>query len=172
MPGLPASRYDSPDVIMPPRSLVLRLAALLILASLAVAAACGGGDDTNNNTSTGKLTDPQNVPTATPWPSQPAIVLLDPNNIQPLPPNQPNTGPTESPTPAAGEPGDCGQTYTVVAGDTMFGIATKCGVDGQRLIDINPNADPSNLHIGDVLLLPDLLPPSSDTDTPTPEATQ
>ncbi|MEO8458881.1 MAG: LysM domain-containing protein [Chloroflexota bacterium] len=160
---------------MPPRSLVLRLAALVILASLAVVAACGGGDDTTNNASTGKLTDPQNVPTATPWPSQPAVVLLDPNNIQPLPPNQPNTGPTASPTPAAGEPGACGQTYTVVAGDTMFGIATKCGVDGQRLIDINPNADPSNLHIGDVLLLPDatVAPTEAPADTgePTPEAT-
>jgi LysM repeat protein len=161
---------------MPPRSLVVRIAALALVASLAIAAACGGGDDSNSNTANGKLTDPENVPTATPWPSLPSVVIIDPNNIQPLPANQPNTGPTDSPTPlTGGEPGACGQTYTVVAGDTMFGIATKCGVDAQRLIDVNPNSDPSNLHIGEVLLLPEALPTDTsapaETETPTPEAT-
>jgi hypothetical protein len=149
---------------MPPRYLVVRFAALLVLAALALAAACGGGDDTTNNASTGKLTDPQQVATATPWQSPPAFVLLDPNNIRPLPPNQPNTG-GEQATPAPGEPGVCGQTYTVIAGDTMFGIADKCGVDPQRLIDINPNSDPANLHIGEVLLVPE-------AESPTPAATE
>lgn len=142
---------------MPPRYLVVRFAALLVLVALALAAACGGGDDTDTNVSTGKLTDPQDVPTATPWQSAPPVVLLDPNNVQPLPPNQPNTGGGGGvePTPIPGEPGVCGQTYTVVAEDTMFGIAEKCGVNPQRLIDVNPNADPASLNIGDVLLLPE-----------------
>jgi LysM repeat protein len=157
----------SRDVTMPPRNLVLRFAFPVIIAGLALAAACGGGSDDNKNNSTGKLTDPQTVPTASPWGAAPTVVLLDPNNIQPLPPNQPNqTGP--SPTPAPGEPGVCGQTYTVIAGDTMFGIADKCGVDPQRLADINPDADPSNLHIGEVLLVPEA---ASEGGTPTVEPT-
>jgi len=153
---------------MPPRYLVVRLAALLVLATLALGAACGGGDDTTSNVSTGKLTDPQDVPTATPWQSPPPVVLLDPNNIQPLPPNQPNAGGGETPTPVAGEPGVCGQTYTVIAEDTMFGIADKCGVDPQRLIDINPNSDPANLHIGEVLLVPEAGATTEATASPSP----
>ena len=47
----------------------------------------------------------------------------------------------------------------------MFGIAEKCGVDAQRLIDINPNANPANLVIGEVLLLPE-----AEAATPAPEA--
>ena len=47
----------------------------------------------------------------------------------------------------------------------MFGIADKCGVNAQRLIDISPNADPANLVIGEVLLLPE-----AEAATPTPEA--
>ena len=162
---------------MPPRYLGVQSAALVVLAVLALAAACGGGDDSDNNASIGKLTDPQDVPTATPWQSPPPVVLLDPNNIVPLPPNQPNTGADETPTPVPGEPGVCGQTYTVIAEDTMFGIAEKCGVDPQRLIDINPNAEPASLHIGDVLLLPEAAtaapegepaPEGEETETPAP----
>jgi LysM repeat protein len=156
---------------MPPRYLVVRFAALFVLACLALAAACGGGgDDSDDDTSPGNLTDPQDVPTATPWQSLPPVVLLDPNNIQPLPPNQPNTGGGETPAPVPGEPGVCGQTYTVIAEDTMFGIAEKCGVDGQRLIDINPEADPANLNIGEVLLLPEALPEAPPEEAPAEEA--
>ena len=42
---------------------------------------------------------------------------------------------------APGEPGVCGTTYTVEAGDTTFGIADKCGVDPQAIIDANPDID-------------------------------
>lgn len=153
---------------MPPRHLVVRFAAPFVLAALALAVACGG-DDSTNDASTGKLTDPQDVPTATTWQSLPPVVLLDPNNIHPLPPNQPNTA-SETPAPVPGEPGVCGQTYTVVAEDTMFGIATKCGVNAQRLADINPNSDPANLHIGEVLLLPEAeaAPEGEPTETAAP----
>jgi hypothetical protein len=143
--------------VNPPRNLVQWTAALFLLAGLAIAAACGGGGDDDDSGSTGQLTNPENVPTATPWAQLPDPILLDPNNIQPLPPNQPNTG-GETPSPAPGEPGVCGQTYTVIAGDTMFGIAEKCGVDPQRLIDVNPDADPASLNIGDVLIVPALEP--------------
>ncbi len=136
---------------MPPRQLVASFAALFILVALCLAAACGGGDD-NNNPGTGQLTDPNNVPTATPWQNAPDVIVLDPDNIQPLPPNEPNTGPVA--TPVAGEPGVCGLTYTVEAGDTTFGIADKCGLDPQAVIDANPDIDAGNLSVGQVIALP------------------
>ena len=89
-------------------------------------------DDDDAGSLPGQLSDPEAVPTATPWPTEqvPEVIILDPENIQPLPPD-PDGGGTdggETPSPEPGEPGVCGETYTVVAGDTTFGIAEKCGV--------------------------------------------
>lgn len=119
----------------------------------AVVAACGGDDD---NSLPGQLSDPNNVPTATPWQDAPSVIVLDPENIQPLPPSAPDTGGTA--TPAPGEPGVCGETYTVVAGDTTFGIADKCGVSVDGIQELNPEIDIRNLSIGDVLNLPPVEP--------------
>jgi LysM repeat protein len=82
------------------------------------------------------------------------VVILDPNNIQPLPP----VGGQE-PAPGDGEPtqapaGECGETYTVATGDTPSGIAEKCGVTTQELLDANPGLDPTAIHAGDVLNIP------------------
>lgn len=140
---------------MPPRKLFLMTLALV--AALAVVAACGGGDDDDGgSTDHGQLTDPQTVPTVTPWQQLPEPIILDPNNIQPLPPTDPNSGGSETttPTPVAGEPGVCGETYTVESGDTTFGIADKCGVDAQAIIDANPDIDAASLSPGDVLIMP------------------
>ncbi len=50
------------------------------------------------------------------------------------------------------------RTYTVVAGDTLSGIATKLGLSGwQRLYEANANvigADPNRIYPGQVLVLP------------------
>ena len=149
---------------IPPRKL-LALVWFPVLAALMLAIACGGGGDDSGNTQPGQLTDPQSVPTATPWSQAPDVVMLDPNNIQPLPTTEPvNTG-TITPSPVAGEPGVCGQTYTVISGDTMFGIADKCSVSEPDLEAANPQVDPHNLSVGDVLTLPAAL---TDTPTPTP----
>jgi LysM repeat protein len=155
---------------MPPRNLVSSLAAPVVLVALCLAAACGGGSSSSTNNHSGQLTDPQNVPTATPWQTPPDVVVLDPSNIKPLPPNEPNAGPTD--TPAPGQPGVCGQTYTVVAGDTTYGIAAKCGVGPQAIIDANPGINPSALSIGQVLIMPapataSLTPVPTDTPAPT-----
>lgn len=61
--------------------------------------------------------------------------------------------PTATPRPSAS-----GDTYTVVDGDTGFGIAEKCGVESpaswlNELEALN-DIDAGNLNIGDVLILP------------------
>jgi hypothetical protein len=152
----PSLGYHAPDVSTPPRRLFA--VPIILLAALAAVSACGGDDDDDGSFQPGRLTDQQTVPTATPWQQAPEVVLLDPNNIQPLPPNDPSSGgdgdgPTE--TPAAGEPGVCGETYTVISGDTTFGIAEKCGVDPQAIIDLNPDIDPASLSVGQVLIMPE-----------------
>ena len=151
-------------MIVPPRILVPIW--LVALAALALAVACGGGDDSNSPAQHGALTDPQNVPTATPWQNLPDVVQLDPSNLATLPPQQPNAA-TPAPTAAPGEPGVCGATYTVVSGDTTFGIADKCGVDADDIIAANQDIDPRSLTVGQVLKMPPK-PAATDEATPTP----
>lgn len=140
---------------MPPRK-IPALIWLTILAALALAVACGGGgDDGNGGGAPGQLSDPQSVPTATIWANPPEVIILDPDNIQPLPTDNPGGGGEATPTPAAGEPGVCGDTYTVVAGDTTFGIAEKCGVSPDDIIAANPDiGDGRSLTVGQVLVMP------------------
>lgn len=136
-----------------PRPLFLVLLATLLF----LVVACGGGDD-DEGSLPGQLTDPGTVPTATPWPTQggPETIILDPENIQPLPPTQPGDGGTEggTPTPAAGEPGECGTVYVVAVGDTTFGIAEKCGVTVDGIEELNPDVDIRALTIGQEINLP------------------
>ncbi len=131
-----------------------RLLALAITLSLtAVLAACGGGGDDNGSGRPGNLTDPRDVPTATPWLQAPDVVILDPNNIAPLPPvGEQGSDATTGATPAPS--GDCGATYTVVSGDTPSGIAEKCGITTQQLLDANPGLDPKAIHAGDKINIP------------------
>jgi hypothetical protein len=85
----------------------------------------------------------------------PEVVILDPNNIAPLPPIGEQDGGgddgTATPAPVAG---DCGPTYTVVSGDTPSGIAERCGITTQALLDANPGLDPRAIHAGDELNIP------------------
>lgn len=145
----------------PPRKLPA-LIWLAVMAALVLAIACGGDDDDGNG-GTGQLSDPQNVPTATPWAEPPEVILLDPDNIQPLPTDPPAGSPGDggdggeaTPPPEGGEPGVCGDTYTVVAEDTTFGIAEKCGVSPDDIIAANPEiGDGRSLTVGQVLIMPE-----------------
>ena len=126
---------------------------LLLGALLLAVAACGGGGDTSNFRS-GQVTDPRNVPTATPWQHPPDVVIIDPKAIKPIS----GGGGTATPTPAPGEPGVCGATYTVAEGDYPDKIAEKCRITRQQLYDANPGLEPTKLHIGDVLIIPNVNP--------------
>lgn len=142
---------------MTPRLVPLFIVALCAAALVAIAA-CGGDDDDSSNRP-GNLTDPADVPTATAWQDPPEVFIIDPDNIIPIggeatPVPQETEGADDSDDGDTGEPGVCGETYIVEPEDTMFGIADKCGVDVQDLIDANPDADPSALTIGAELVLP------------------
>ncbi len=138
---------------LPPRWITLTL--FLLVPALLALAACGGDDDGGSPFEPGNLTDSEQVPTATPWTNAPDVVILDPDNINPLPPDNPNqTEPTETTEPNGGEPGDCGDTYTVEAGDMLVGIGEKCGVDWELIAELNPDVDPASLSIGQVLNMP------------------
>ena len=140
---------------MPPPSFRWITFALVLLVPALVALAACGGDDDDGTFEPGNLTDPDSVPSATPWTDVPDVVILDPDNINPLPPDSPNQAePTETPEPTAAEPGACGETYTVEASDTFQVIGEKCGVDWQLIAELNPDVDSTALSIGQVLILP------------------
>ncbi|MCH8201140.1 MAG: LysM peptidoglycan-binding domain-containing protein [Chloroflexi bacterium] len=140
---------------MPPPSFRWITFALVLLVPALVALAACGGDDDDGTFEPGNLTDPDSVPSATPWTDVPDVVILDPDNINPLPPDSPNQAePTETPEPIAAEPGACGETYTVEAGDTFQVIGEKCGVDWQLIAELNPDVDSTALSIGQVLIMP------------------
>ena len=80
--------------------------------------------------------------------------------------------PTPTPTPtAAAAVGECGETYTVEAGDSPFSIAEKCGVDVNDLQELNDIDDPRSLKVGQELKMPPLQPTATATATPTPTPT-
>jgi LysM repeat protein len=43
------------------------------------------------------------------------------------------------------------KTYTVVAGDTLAGIAAKTGTTVSQLEHLNPGIDPTALHVGQTI---------------------
>jgi LysM repeat protein len=47
-----------------------------------------------------------------------------------------------------------GTVYTVVAGDTLWGIAKRFGLTPQRLVDANPTLNPNLLQLGDFIQIP------------------
>jgi nucleoid-associated protein YgaU len=136
------------------RSTIL-LSVSVLLAS-AIIAACGGGGD-EEEVRPGELTNPRDVPTVTPWPSPPEIVVIDPNAIQPLPSTGPPIGSdgeaSPSPSAAVGN-GQCPAQYTVVSGDSPSVIAERCGVTTEQILEANPGLDPRAMFPGQVINIP------------------
>ncbi len=150
-------RYYAPDGVMTPRKLLLSATLLSLLLAAALLAACGGGDRPGT-ARPGQLTDPHSVPTASPWQEPPPVIILEPGAITPLS-GVGGPEPQENGEPGGGNggavaPEECGKTYKVKAGDVPSSIAEKCGVSLQALLDANPGIEPTNLHIGDELNIP------------------
>lgn len=108
------------------------LVSLLIIAALAVA--CGDDDDAPTPSGSG-----------TPTPGASATVT-------------PTLAPGETPTPTIAEtatPLPSGyQTYTVVAGDTLYSIALRFGTTVDAIAAANGITHPEEIEIGQVLLIP------------------
>jgi len=145
---------------MTPRKIALSITPPALLVTLVLAACGGGGDgDTETRVGTGQLTDPRSVATATPWPEAPEPIVLDPDNLTALSGGEgvggvePDDGDGDGDDPN-GEPGVCGDTYTIESGDTLFGVAEKCNIDPDDVLAANPDVDPGALSIGQVINLP------------------
>ena len=105
--------------------------------------ACGGDDDALTSSPTASGT---HAPTASP------TVTPPPGDEPTIPPDQ--------------------QTYTVVAGDTMYSIAQRFGMTVEALSEANGITDPTLINIGEVLVIPladGATPPPA---TPLPTGTQ
>jgi LysM repeat protein len=130
------------------RTLLFFSFGLLTAGLITLLAGCGGGGDKAEGT-IGQLTNPRDVPTASPWVEPPAVVEIDPNAIVPLPADV--GAPTPTPTGQAGAPGVCGPKYTIESGDTFSSIAAKCGTTTQGMRDANPGVDPLTIRPGDIV---------------------
>jgi LysM repeat protein len=62
-------------------------------------------------------------------------------------------------------------TYTVQSGDTLMTIAQALGVSSDVLMQINDLANPDDLDVGQVLIVPTPKTGPSPTETPKPQAT-
>jgi LysM repeat protein len=89
-------------------------------------------------------TEPPPAATATAPPAPTAAATEAPPTE---PPATDTPGPTETPS-------SLGQTYTVEAGDIPETIAAKFGITTDALLAANPGIDPTNLQIGQVLIIP------------------
>lgn len=83
------------------------------------------------------------TPPATPTPS-------------PTPEETPTPSPTATPTPETPTPSPtpAPTIYVVAAGDTLFGIAARFGVSAAALQAVNGITEPTNLNIGQQLIIP------------------
>lgn len=141
-----------------------RLRPIVVLALPAVLAGCGalgGGDDTAGSGATSTVDS-----TAFPPPIVTTTLDVSTGQTTMPPPTTvaPGSGPTIEPPPdqttttAAGSPstsaGGSGSTYTVKAGDSLYGIAQKLKVPYASLLKVNGFTDTSTILPGDAIKVP------------------
>lgn len=129
------------------------LATLMAGTALVVTAACGGGGGEGGEDSTGpveqpELTNPATVPTSTPIDGALTYVIRD-NGVSA--PDGSGMAVSGQPTPGAG--GSRG-VYTIVSGDTCFGIADTLGTTLEALETANAALDCGALQPGVELRIP------------------
>jgi LysM repeat protein len=105
--------------------------ALACVAGFALAGCGGGGDDTPSQFGPGQ--NPADTPTATESVAGESAT--------------PTTGATAEATPSA-------NTYTVVAGDTLWGIAQQFGTTVEAIAAANNITNTNSIEIGQVLTIP------------------
>ena len=98
-------------------------------------------------------------PTATPTP----IPTLPPP-ATPTPTLTPTLTPTQTPEPTP-------IAYTVVEGDTFYGIADVFGVDAEELATVNGLTLESLIQVGQILVIPTVASEATPTATPAPSPT-
>ena len=120
--------------------------ATLIVATALLAACGGGGGDSETATPTTTATTSAGalIPTAAPLTATP-----QPEIVQATPTPEP----TPAATPAAGS-GDGTTTYTVEAGDSLYGIAARFDVSADAILQANGMSDGSLILIGQELTIP------------------
>ncbi len=101
-----------------------------------------------------KLPSGTDIPSVTRQPTEDPDATEEPTE-EPEPTEPP---PTEEPEPT-NTPASLGQTYIVQSGDIPETIAAQFGITTAELLAANPGINPTNLQIGDVLIIP---PPASD----------
>ncbi len=52
--------------------------------------------------------------------------------------------------------------YTVRAGDTIFNLAIRFNTTVQAILAVNPGLDPNNLRVGQIICIPQTMPPECD----------
>jgi peptidoglycan/xylan/chitin deacetylase (PgdA/CDA1 family) len=122
---------------------------LSLAIAILLAVACGG----EKNTPT-----PAASPTARP--SSPTVALPSPTptstpSASPVSPTPSGTTATPTPTPQTAT------TYEVRAGDTLFSIARRFATTVEAIVTANNLADPSQIEVGQVLLIPGGTSPTS-----------
>jgi LysM repeat protein len=122
----------------------------LLVAVGLLLAACGGGDSGPTSGSQ-SLTDPRDVPTATPWATPPPVVYVEGG---PVPVNGGTAG-----------------SYTVEAGDTAYAIAQKFGITVEELASANNMTveEIAALSVGQKLIIPQRPSEQQPVTTTTPE---
>jgi LysM repeat protein len=129
-----------------------KLLVLVIPAMLLLAVACGGGGGGQTGARPGQgetpqLTNPATVPTSTPVDGALTFVIRD-NGVSA--PDGTGMAVTGQPTPSSGSRG----VYTIVSGDTCFGIADTLGTTVPELEEANVSLDCGALQPGVELRIP------------------